>query len=247
VRDPVNLLPPVIEEWDCAETIRDLGGWYKLDDERHVVEVNMVYNDETGKRYDNQYNNTDEALRIAPAFTRLKRLLLQQAQATDESMACLADLKGLERFFIWDAVQVTDAGAKHLANLVDLQYLHLSNSKSGDAILEAISKLPKLKQISMQGNIISDAGMVHLAEMKQITSIWIGMSKGKITEAGIGHLVGLQNLTELDLQNNDVTDAGLEILAESESLRRLYLSKSKATEDGLNALRKARPELRISK
>jgi len=42
-RDPVNLPVPVAAERDCAETIRDLGGWYRIDDDRRVVEINMVY------------------------------------------------------------------------------------------------------------------------------------------------------------------------------------------------------------
>src|SRR5262245_45134228 len=66
VRDPLKLPPPVADEWDCAETIRDLGGWYQLDEDRHVVEINMVYNDQFGRRFDNSNTDCDEALRIAP-------------------------------------------------------------------------------------------------------------------------------------------------------------------------------------
>ncbi len=247
VRDPVKLPPPIAAEWDWAETIRDLGGWYLLDEDRHVVEINMVYNDGAGKRYDNAYTRSDEALRIAPAFPRLKRLYLHKGQATDESMACLADLKGLTTFFIWDATAITDAGAHHLAELENLESIHLSNSQIGDEALKALAKLPKLHRISMQQNAFTDAGLAHLADMKQLTSLWIGLGKGKITDAGVAHLADLENLEQLDLQHSKVTDAGLEHFKKLKKLRRLYLSTSAVTDQGLANLREALPNLTVTK
>lgn len=247
VRDPVKLPPPIAAEWDCAETIRDLGGWYRLDKECHVVEINMVYDDGAGKRYDNAYTGSDEALRIAPAFPRLKRLYLHKGQATDESLACLADLKGLTSFFIWDATAITDAGAHHLAELENLESIHLSNSQTGDAALKALSKLPKLHRISMQQNFITDAGLAHLADMKQLSSLWIGLGKGKITDAGIAHLADLESLEKLDLQKSQITDAGLEHFKKLKKLRRLYLSTSSVTDAGLATLREALPNLTVTK
>ena len=246
-RDPVKLLPPVAAEWDCDETIRDLGGWYQLDKDRHVVAINMVYNDEAGRRFDNRYTDTDEALRIAPAFPNLKRLYLHKGQATDESLACLEDLKGLETFFIWDAKAITDSGTMYLANLENLENIHLSNSPVGDAALEALAKLPKLRRISMQQNAFTDAGLAHLGDMQQLRSLWIGMSKGKITDAGLAHLAGLENLEELDVQQSQVTDAGLEHLKKLKNLRKLYLSTSPVTANGLATLREALPNLNVSK
>ncbi len=246
-RDPVKLPPPVADEWDAAETIRDLGGWYRLDADRHVVEINMVYDDQTGTRFDNKYTDSDEALRIAPTFPRLKKLFLHRGQATDESLACLVDLKGLDTFFIWDATAVTDSGAKYLASLENLESIHLSNSPIGDAALEALSKLPKLSRISMQQNAFTDAGLAHLAEMQQLRSLWIGMSKGQITDAGLAHLAGLEDLEQLDVQKSQITDAGLEHLYGLKSLRNLYLSTSPVTDKGLAALRAALPNLNVSK
>lgn len=247
VRDPVKLPPPIAAEWDCAETIRDLGGWYRLDEDRHVVEINMVYDDGAGKRYDNAYTGSDEALRIAPAFPRLKRLYLHKGQATDESMACLADLKGLTTFFIWDATAITDSGAHHLAELENLEAIHLSNSQTGDAALKALSKLPKLHRISMQQNVFTDAGLAHLAEMKQLSSLWIGLGKGKITDAGVAHFADLENLEELDLQHCKITDAGLEHFKKLKKLRMLFLSASSVTDAGLATLREVLPDLTVTK
>ena len=247
VRDLVKLPLPIAAEWDCAETIRDLGGWYQLDEERHVVEINMVYRNENGRRFSNSYTDSDEALRIAPAFPCLKRLYLNKGQATDESLACLADLTGLETFFIWDATAITDSGAKHLANLENLKTIHINHSLMGDAALEAISKLSKLTRISMQRNDFTDTGLAHLADMKQLRSLWIGMGKGTITDAGLVHLGGLDNLEDLELQNSQITDAGLEHFTELKNLRRLNLGQSHVTDNGLAALREALPNLKFRK
>ena len=246
-RDSVKLPPPVADEWDAAETIRDLGGWYQLDGERHVVEINMVYHERAGSRCDNSYVDSDEALRIAPAFRRLTRLFLHGGQATDESLAFLADLEGLDTFFIWDATAVTDAGAKHLSNLKNLVSIHLSGSSMGDAALEALAKLPKLTRMSLQKNAFTDDGLAHLADMQQLRSLWIGMSKGKITDAGLAHLAGLEDLHELDVQKSQITDAGLEHLKGMKNLRHLYLSTAPVTAEGLAGLREALPDLSVSK
>jgi hypothetical protein len=246
-RDPVVLPAPIAAERDLAETIRDLGGWFQLDADRRVMEINMVYHEDGGKRYDNAYTRSDEALRIAPAFPRLKRLFLHGEQASDEAMASLSELKGLEMFFIWSATAVTDEGARHLAHLENVENVHISGSRMGDAALEALSKLPKLTRMSLQQNAFTDSGLAHLADMQQLRSLWIGMSKGKITDAGLAHLAGLEALEQLDLQQSQITDAGLEHLKGLKNLRSLYLSNARVTEVGLADLHEALPNLSVSK
>jgi hypothetical protein len=246
-RDPVKLPPATAAERDAAETIRDLGGWYQLDKEGHVVEINMVYHEEGGVRNDNNYTDSDEALRIAPAFPRLTRLYLHKRQATDESLKYLIDLKGLQTFFIWDATAITDVGARHLAHLENLENIHLGSSQMGDAALEALSRLPKLSRMSLQKNAFNDAGLAHLAEMRCLRALWIGMSKGKITDAGLAHLSGLEDLEELDVQQSQITDAGLEHLKGLRNLRSLYLSTAPVTAEGLAGLREALPNLNVHK
>ena len=220
-RDPVKLPPPVPIERDAAETIRDLGGWYQLDEHGHVVEINMSYDDRTGVRYDNTYDETDDALRIAPAFPRLKRLLLRKGQASDESMACLADLEGLDTFFVWDAIRLTDACAPNLVHLKNLTEIHLDQGHIGDETLKVLASLPKLKRMSLQGNAFTDTGLAHLARATELRSAWIGMSKGMITDAGLEHLAGLKQLEELEVQKSEVTEEGIASLKKKLPLLRI--------------------------
>ena len=197
---PVRLKLPVSDERQAAARIRQLGGWYEVDKNNHVVEVNMVYHETPDKRrYDNKLTDTDEALRAAKAFPHLKRLFLHKGQATDEAMASVAGLKDLEMFFVWDAEKITDAGMKYLAGLSKLHKVHINNGQIGDGTLEVFAGLPALKQLAIQGNAFSDEGLKHLEGMKQLRSLWIGLNRGPITDAGIKHLVGLPMLEVLDL------------------------------------------------
>lgn len=208
-RGKVPLPEPVAAERWAANEIRELGGWYQLDAGKHVVEVNMVYSEHEGQRYDNKYTETDEALRAARGFPHLERLFLHKAQATDEAMENVEDLKELRMFFVWDAEKLSDAGIRHLAGLAKLENVHLGNAGLGDGTLEVLSGLPNLKTMSLQGNAFTDDGLAHLARMEQLVSLWVGLGKGKITDAGLMHLQGLTNLQTLDVQRTAVTDKGV--------------------------------------
>jgi beta-lactamase regulating signal transducer with metallopeptidase domain/protocatechuate 3,4-dioxygenase beta subunit len=222
---PARLAVPVAAEREAATAIRQLGGWYRVDKDNHVIKVNMVYHETPEKaRYDNDRTDTDEALRTVSAFPRLQELYLHKGQATDEGLKTLAALKNLKTLYIWDAEHVTDTGTRHLANLTTLQDVHINNGKIGDPSLEVFSRLPKLCLLSLQGNSFSDDGLKHLARMKQLRVLWVGMSRLSITDAGVAALSGLTALEELDLQGGPVSDAGVAALKPLKQLRTLYLA-----------------------
>src|SRR5262249_46398828 len=163
-------------------------------------EVNMVYHETPdGRRYDNARADTDEALRAMGAFPRLKRLYLRDGQATDEGLRSLAGLRDLEVLFVWDAKQISDAGGGHLADLHKPRELHFSNGQLGDAALAVFGRLPGLRHLSLQGNSFSDEGLRHLAGLKQLRSLWVGMNWRPLTDAGTLHLADLTALEQLDL------------------------------------------------
>ncbi|HEY1377617.1 MAG TPA: sigma-70 family RNA polymerase sigma factor [Gemmataceae bacterium] len=214
---------PVAAERQAAATVRRLGGWYELDGDGHVVEVNMVYHtDAAGKRSDNHLTGSDGALRVAGQFPRLKRLLLHRGQATDEGLVALVGLTDLEELLIWDADAVTDVGAAHLGGLPKLRKVHISHGRIGDAALAVFAKMPSIRELNLQGNDFSDAGLKHLAGMARLRSLWVGMSKQTITDAGARHLAGLTGLEELDLQSARLTAVGVAALKDLTRLQRLY-------------------------
>jgi internalin A len=184
----------------------------------------MLLHETPGRRYDNHRIDTDAALRAVSDFPRLKRLYLHKGQATDEGLMSLTQLTELEELMVWNAVQLTDAGIAHLAGLPKVRNVHFSNGQLGDAFLKVFSRMPNLKLLSLQGNAFSDDGLKHLAEFKQLRSLWIGMNQRPLTDAGAQHLAGLTALEELDLQGAQLSDATVAALKDLKQLRMLYLN-----------------------
>ena len=71
------------------------------------------------------------------------------------------------------------------------------------------------------------------------------LSETRIADA-LG-LSGLMSVTELDLSGTEITDTALVHLNGLPSLKRLDLRRTKVAAVGIDALRKARPQLRISR
>ncbi|HEV8069883.1 MAG TPA: M56 family metallopeptidase [Planctomycetaceae bacterium] len=214
---------PVPEEREAAAAIQRLGGWYTLDDSKHVVEVNMVYHGSGRTRLQNT-QFTDEALGYLPSFSKLRLIGLAWKQATDEGLKRLAGAHSLREIHIWKAADVTDAGIEGLRGLKDLEVVHVDNARLSDAALQILSTLPKVYDLSLQGNNFTDDGLAYLSGMKQLRSLSVGMSKSQITDAGAAHVAGLANLESLDLQRAQISDEGLKQLRGLSKLKSLWLS-----------------------
>ena len=227
---PVYLKLPVAAERDAAAAIRRLGGWYEVDKDDHVVEVNLVYHQSPeGGRQDNRQTDTDEALRVVGGFSRLQTLLLQKGQATDDGLASVAGLKNLETLAIWEAEKVSDAGVKHLAGLTKLKNIHIDHGRIGDESLKVFGQMPALSRLTLQQNDFTDAGLEHLAKSKQLRSLWLGMNRTTFTDAGLQHLARLTGLEQLNFQESSISDRGAAALKDLHELRMLDLGGKGAT------------------
>ena len=212
-------------------------GWLRAklgDDYFHsIVHVNMVYSDDPGGgRLDNP-QLTDEVLAHLGGFPRLEALLLKESQATNTGLAHVGKLKNLRKLYMWDASNVTDAGVAHLANCRRLEYLHLSESQMGDESARVLSQLPRLSGLSLQGNNLTDAGLVHLGKVTPLRDLWIGCldnRRSRITDDGLAHLRNLTELDTLEAQNSQVTNAGLSHLTRIKKLRWLILDSTSVTD-----------------
>ncbi|MEX0610934.1 MAG: hypothetical protein WD738_11480 [Pirellulales bacterium] len=177
-----------------------------------VVQVNLNYSEDSGRRKEN-HNPSDEALQHLQDFPKLRVLLLQDTQASDSSMRHLAGLKKLEYLFMWNVANVNDAGVEHLRNLRNLRYIHLSTSQITDKSLAVFARLPKIKGLSLQFNHFTDEGLEHVACLEQLETLWVcGQSEmpNKITDAGLKYLENLKNHTSLGIQYTQVTPKGME-------------------------------------
>jgi beta-lactamase regulating signal transducer with metallopeptidase domain len=219
----VRLSLPVQEEREAAAAIRRLGGWYTLDDSKHVVEVNMVYHGDGLTRLNND-QFTDEALSYMPKFTTLRLLALAWKQATDEGLKHLAGVTSLREIHIWKAAEVTDAGIESLQDLKNLEVVQVNGSKLTDASLRTLSLLPKVENLSLQGSEFTDEGLASLSTMKQLKSLAIDTHKTPISDAGADHLAALGNLERLILGNAQISDERLKQLRGLSKLKSLWLT-----------------------
>lgn len=188
----------------------------------NVAEVNLVYNDDGGRRLETQ-NKHDRIIPHLESFPNLRRLFLHSTQVTDKTMPHIARLKKLEVFFVWDARGLSDEGIRYLAGLKRLENIHISDSRIGDESLEVFSRLPRVHTLSLQQNRFTDAGLAHLKDMTQLKSLWIGLARvRKVTDAGVAHLVNLENLEELDLQGYKLSEEALAPLRALPKLKSLH-------------------------
>jgi hypothetical protein len=207
----------------------------------NVAEVNLVYNDDGGRRLDNA-NVAATALEHLAAFPKLRVLLVKETQATDDGLRTVGQLKRLTHLYMWDASQVTDAGIAHLAGLANLRKIHIGHSQIGDESLKVLAALAQLDDMSLQGNRFSDRGLAYLKDCDNLRELWVGIGPTSITDAGMPSLALIKNLELLDLQNTRVTSAGLEHLSSLTKLKSLYLSGTKADSP---KLRQALPNCKI--
>ncbi len=173
-----------------------------------VVEVNLVYNDDGPRRLENA-NLSDESLYHLPNLPGVRALLLRDAQATDEGLECVGQLKRLERLLVWDASEVSDFGIRYLRDLKNLRDLHISNSGITDDALRVIGTLYRLEHLSLQGNRFTDRGLKHLRKLSRLKSLSIGAGKTRVTDDGLVHLHALKNLKTLELYGSPITHEGL--------------------------------------
>jgi len=155
--------------------------------------------------------------------------------------------------------RATDATLAPLAKLWKLRSVDLSVSKIGDDGLVYIEKAP-LEILILAETQITDAGMVHVAKMKQLQSLDLYDTKigdaglaqlsgltsiqvlkiggTQVTSAGLGYLLPLKLLKELDVNDlkDNLTDKGLATISKFSNLSQLNIANDRATATGIGDL-----------
>ena len=71
------------------------------------------------------------------------------------------------------------------------------------------------------------------------------MEKTELTDAGLKHLLALENLSYLNVYGTKVTDASIEDIVKIKSLKKVYIWETGITIEGVAKLKAARPDLKI--
>jgi hypothetical protein len=166
-----------------------------------------------------RYNLSNDELKNVINLPCLRYLDLEYTNASDESLALIADCApNLNRLDL-QVTQVTSLGLKHVARLSKLRMLLFGESEITDEDLSHLEALQDLEQLALR--------------------------KTKIRGEGLGYLVGLPNLHSLDLSENPLTDSAIEPLAKMSQLKELRIIDTKLSEESLSKLKRALPNCKF--
>ncbi|MBC8218503.1 MAG: hypothetical protein H8E73_08565, partial [Planctomycetes bacterium] len=182
-----------------------------------------------------------ELLELIRNLTSLRYLNIGGPELIDAKMAKVGQLPWLTQLSI--AAHDRSEGLRHIAKLKSLRYLWLAVARSPqlDRHLAYIADLTELEEINLEDSIIGDAGLQHLKGMIKLKKLDIGNRdypvSYKITDAGMVHLSNVKSLEELKLPYAGVTDIGLAQLAGLNALKKLNVGRD-VTDEGMVALAK---------
>jgi Leucine-rich repeat (LRR) protein len=161
---------------------------------------------------------TDADLVYLKAFPQLGGLILHGTSTTDAALVEINQMHGLIQLELSDT-KVTRVILKDLTLLEDLD---LSDNQLQHLQLE---NLPRLQSLRFGLSPVDDSQLKQLSQMPLLESISIGKVGG----------------------STNVTDAGLEHLKGLSHLKRLYLFSTCVTDEGVAELKRALPNLQVSK
>jgi tRNA A-37 threonylcarbamoyl transferase component Bud32 len=140
--------------------------------------------------------------------------------------------------------KVTDDDLDRLSGLTELSALYLDDTRVTDAALAKVKHLTKLQVLMVnhyfahipRGPAITDAGLAHLQNMKDLHSLGLGGMR-KVTDAGLAHLSELTKLVSVTLGYTGITDAGLAHLRKSSAaMSVLQVNGAQVSDNGLKHL-----------
>ena len=82
-----------------------------------------------------------------------------------------------------------------------------------DSALPELSRLPKLRLLKIESDLITDEGLKHLAAFKDLQIL--GVSSPQLTDDGILFLSQFQQLEELAIEGSQLTPEGIERLQQA--------------------------------
>jgi hypothetical protein len=111
--------------------------------------------------------------------------------------------------------------------------------------MASLARMKKLRSLNLGETGLSSKGIEKIATLPELRRLELSQLE-RVDDAAIPHLLAMERLEEVDLSGTGVTDEGLEKLTGARNLRHIYLGGSKATEEGVERLRKALPRSQVS-
>lgn len=150
-----------------------------------------------------------KVIKRLPSFTGLPKL--RYLQVNSPGLLELAprnfrDLPSLEQIHVFGSPKLSRLEAGLFRNLPRLTLVNVSDCNLQWIHPRALIGLPELKEISLVGNSIIDAGMVGRAVMDLSALSVLQLDQNRITRLGEASFVDLPTLTRISLSKNRVTE-----------------------------------------
>lgn len=162
----------------------------------------------------------DDALRMLATQQSVRTLLLG-GSGTDDNLAYVGQMTGLEELSISWGYRLTDKAFAHLGRLKNFRILDIDSSKMTDAGLETIGKLTNLEELRIAGAGFSDKGLAHLQNLARLKHLSLGEGDHAISDAAARSLTKLKQLEYVDIAGWHIGDRGIAKLGALKNLKKI--------------------------
>jgi Leucine-rich repeat (LRR) protein len=199
---------------------------------------------------------TDDCINQIPASDRLTSLSFIDTALTDDGLARLHRLTGLQRLH-FSTGDFSGAGVRHLRNTSTLKQITVSSPVSHD-VLQALTELRQVESMSFYQLEPDERAITLLSQLGHLKRMTLAVTKvddevlrllgqlrvptdlncynsDKVTDEGWKHLEGAR-LIALRTGTSEITDSNLAAISRLTTLERLAIASSSITEHGLRHL-----------
>jgi len=240
---------PDLERLDLSHTRISDEGMLRLKSAPKIRDLNLYYSEWI----------TDQGMTAIRNWKHLKRLNLRGTRISDGTLEIVSRMPGLEALDIAHT-QFTENGLDHLITLINLKELAMGGGgRRGNTGLAVLRMLPTLTHLDLSGarptppdmpnragagQGIPEESLRAMAELKDLRVLKLGHSG--ISGPGLRILSTLEKVEKLGLEGcRRMDDNAIDGLVNWKSLKYLDLQDTQITAAGVEALRKARPDLTI--
>jgi internalin A len=219
---------PKLQRLDLSHTRITDEGMLHLKPASQIEDLNLYYAEWV----------TDQGMTAIRNWKKLKRLDVRGTRISNGTLEIVSHMPQLEALDISNT-QITDNGMDLLITLTNLTSLDIGGAKPTPPDMGGFRQVGPAPAPPLPENTIK-----AMAELKELRVLKMGYTG--VSTADLKALSVLQNVEELGLEECPrVDDAALAELLSWKSLKYLDLQDTKVTEQGVAALRKAKPGLVI--
>ncbi|MFO0818342.1 MAG: protein kinase [Pirellulales bacterium] len=149
----------------------------------------------------------------------------------DLLLAELQHLPDLQTLNLWGSDQVTDDGLRHVGLLKSLRSLDLGLVPIGDAGVVHLAPLKQLTNLNLSHTRVTDGALSTVASLRALQSL--ALDNVPITDEGIKPLGELTELSYLNLLSTKIHGTGFRHLARLSKLNQLWLNGSPVSDEGV--------------